>query len=223
MRKQTEIDRMIKALLKQREALPEINFFNENNHILIDTQIEILEGKILSEDEVYDREDEFSEGQPSDVCQAFDWLHERIKDEDLVDAEYLENIEEEETKPKLKVCSKLCGECPFSNKSIRGWLTDYTIEDIKTFQRNDGLFPCHKMVEGDGLSQAEVSKAIEAGEMKMCRGYVESIVKSAKLPQKGSALYEAYLTVKAEGTSEKSMTIWDFEKHHTVFQEKKKK
>ena len=112
------------------------------------------------------------------------------------------------------VCIKICNDCPFSNKSIRGWLADYSVNDIVDFQSNEAFFPCHKMMTENNLSQEDVRSAIMDGKMKLCRGYVESIIKSAKSPKFNSILKEAITIVKAQGLSKESMAIWDFIKHH---------
>lgn len=114
----------------------------------------------------------------------------------------------------LNVCSKLCGECPFSKKSPQGYLTDYTVEDIQNFMSHEGLFPCHKMVEGDDLSQEEVQEGIMSGEMKLCRGFMESMVKSCKSPRNNKLLMEAIALVKEQGLSENSMSMFEFRKYH---------
>jgi len=114
------------------------------------------------------------------------------------------------------VCAKLCNECPFSNQSLNGWLSDYTVEDIMTFMRNEVSFPCHKMVD-ENISVDKANKLINSGEIKLCRGYVESIIKSAKMPFMNKNLLEAIKLVKEQGLSENSMAIWDFKKHHEKF------
>lgn len=114
----------------------------------------------------------------------------------------------------LNVCSKLCGECPFSNKSPQGWLAEYSVDDIQNFMNGEALFPCHKMVSDDDMSQAEVQSAIESGEMKLCRGYVESFVKSCKMPKYSEYLKEAIAMVRLQGLSENSMSLRDFRKYH---------
>jgi hypothetical protein len=114
----------------------------------------------------------------------------------------------------MSVCKKICNECPFSNKSLNGWLGGYTIDDVMTFQRTETSFPCHKMMTQENLSPTQVDRAIKNGDMKLCRGYVESMVKSCKSPFANKFLIEAIAEVKAEGLSEDSMAIWDFKKHH---------
>lgn len=112
----------------------------------------------------------------------------------------------------MNVCKKICNECPFSNKSLNGWLADYTIEDFISFQRADVAFPCH-MITSENMSINEVELAIKRGELKLCRGYVESMIKSCKAPI-NPLLKEVIEEVKKEGLSENSMAIWEFKKHH---------
>lgn len=114
----------------------------------------------------------------------------------------------------MSVCKKLCNECPFSNKSLSGWLGGYTVDDISVFHRQETSFPCHKMMTENNLTQTEADKAIKNGSMKLCRGYVESIIKSAKSPYMNKILVQAIAEVRAEGLSEDSMAIWDFKKYH---------
>jgi len=114
----------------------------------------------------------------------------------------------------VNICSKLCGECPFSKNSPQGWLAEYTVDDIKTYQNQEVLFPCHLMVKDEDMSQGEVTEAIENGDMKLCRGYVESMIKSCKMPKYSETLKQAIAIVKEQGLSENSMSIWDFKKHH---------
>ena len=113
----------------------------------------------------------------------------------------------------MNLCKKLCNECPFSNKSIPGWLADYSVEDIKELQNQEALFPCHLMID-ENLSQEEAEEKIISGEMKLCRGYVESMKKSCKSPRTNKLLIEALNIVREEGVSSDSMTIWDFMKYH---------
>jgi len=116
---------------------------------------------------------------------------------------------------KHSTCEKLCKECPFSVDSPKGWLADYSVDDIKEIMNQEALFPCHMlMAEGD-MTQYQVQKAIEQGEMKLCRGYIESMIKSGKLPRYNILLKEEIDRVKQEGLSENSMPIWEFIKHHS--------
>lgn len=210
---QKDIDTMILALEKQKAALPRFNIFGNDNHLIIDTQIEILQKKITSEDAIWDREEEFGDS-TSDVVQAFDFL--KGWDVELVDEEHLEAAKLEGPKPKSIVCAKACAECPFSNRSMKGWLSNYTIDDVKQFIFNEAFFPCHMMMPENDMTQEEVQEAIKKGEIKFCRGYVESMIKSAKRPKYNQELLEAYKKVREEGLSDHTMDIMEFEKHHTL-------
>lgn len=49
----TEIQSAIADLKKLRERLPEFSYFGTNNHLIIDTQLDVIEGRISDEDEIY--------------------------------------------------------------------------------------------------------------------------------------------------------------------------
>jgi len=225
---QREIKIMILALEKQREALPEFTAFGDNNWEKIDYQIDILKGvsEFSDADDVYDREDELGDA-TSEIAAAFEWMEGTVDNDSLVDDEYYEaaqkELDELNTKGglaptnKVSVCPKMCKECPFSKNAMPGWLADYTPQDIQNYMSHEAFFPCHMMMpEGvDDMNQQQVQDAIAAGEMKFCRGYVESMIKSGKMPYKNKALVEAYNKVKAEGVSPNTMNIFEFTKHHT--------
>ena len=111
-------------------------------------------------------------------------------------------------------CEKLCKECPFSKESIKGWLADYTVDDFKDMMNKEQLFPCHMLMPDRDLNNEDVQELIENGEIKLCRGYVESMIKSCKLPKFNKTLLNEVNRIKKEGVSDKSMAIWDFMKHH---------
>jgi len=115
---------------------------------------------------------------------------------------------------KLNFCAKLCNECPFSNQSVPGWLAEYSIADFSMMQNSEQLFPCH-MMQTDDLTNDEVIEKIEIGELKLCRGYVESLVKSCKMPKFNNILLEARKIVKEQGLSENSMSMHQFQKYHS--------
>lgn len=116
----------------------------------------------------------------------------------------------------MNVCKKICNECPFSNKSMKGWLANYTINDIIEIQSNELLFPCHMMMSDNDMTFIEVSESIKEGKLKLCRGYVESMIKSCKLPRHNTILINAILHVKKEGISKNSLSIQDFKNHHKL-------
>ena len=74
---------------------------------------------------------------------------------------------------KLSVCTKLCAECPFSAKSLKGWLGPHTIDAVIEAQETEGLFSCH-MARKENMTIDE----IESGAVRMCRGYIASSTKS---------------------------------------------
>jgi len=114
------------------------------------------------------------------------------------------------------ICPKLCSECPFSTNSMRGWLADYTVQDIQDYVTHEGLFPCHKTVKGESLDQTEVQEALAEGKSVLCRGFVESMIKSGKMPKYSAVLKEAIRKVKEQGLNGDSMSMFDFAKHHTI-------
>lgn len=93
-------------------------------------------------------------------------------------------------------------------------LGDCWLEDIQNIHNQEALFPCHLMVSDEDMSQDEVQEAIVSGEMKLCRGYVESFIKSCKMPRTRGVLSEAIALAKEQGLSEHSMSLRDFKKHH---------
>ena len=116
----------------------------------------------------------------------------------------------------MSVCAKLCNECPFSDKSLSGWLGGYSFEDIQAFMRAEVSFPCHKMVD-EQMDVFTANYKVQSGEMKLCRGYVETMIKSCQRPHMNKILVEAVNQIKSEGLSENSMAMWDFKKHHEKF------
>jgi hypothetical protein len=110
----------------------------------------------------------------------------------------------------MKVCKSLCDACPFSRTSMPGFLADYKVTDFQNFIRFDFPFPCHKLIHGD-MSSNEVRELIEREELLLCRGYVESMVKSAKLPKDP----EFASIVKNINIGSNSMSIFEFIKFHS--------
>lgn len=115
---------------------------------------------------------------------------------------------------KVKLCSdKPCAECPFSKQSMRGWLGDYTVDDLLMLYRFDVPFPCHMtMKTATGISADAVTDAIQSGKMQLCRGYVEMMKKCYKMPRRE---WLAEIVKNAETTVD-SMTTQEFLEHHTV-------
>ena len=82
---------------------------------------------------------------------------------------------------KVKPCDKPCVECGFKKDSQVGVLQP----EILDFIKNGNLFPCHmklKEVTGSENTGVELYKATQEV-IYVCRGYVESVVKSSlKMP-----------------------------------------
>jgi len=98
---------------------------------------------------------------------------------------------------------------------MRGFLAQYTIEDITSFMRFDVLFPCHKFVKED-TEMAVVDSLVRKGDLPLCRGYVEMLIKSSKLPR-APALSDVVVTLKNNNDiSEDSMSIFEFISHHII-------
>ena len=116
---------------------------------------------------------------------------------------------------KIKLCPKMCNECPFYNKSIKGFIADYNVMDFHQIMSNEISFPCHKSMSEDDIEFKEAEYLIDNGEITMCREYVESVIKSAKSPYHNKQLIEAIKQVKIDGLSEHSMSIFEFINHHT--------
>jgi len=99
---------------------------------------------------------------------------------------------------------------------MKGWLADYEIQDFQNYMSREVSFPCHMMMTKDNLDANETKEAITNGEMSLCRGYVESIIKSAKMPYMNKQLVEAIAQVKEEGLSNNTMSIFEFRTYHTL-------
>ena len=57
-RTEKEISKMIDKLEKQRETIPQFSYFGDDNWHAIDIQIDVLNGEITDEDQIYDQQDE---------------------------------------------------------------------------------------------------------------------------------------------------------------------
>lgn len=126
-------------------------------------------------------------------------------------------IHDSGAKGSARLCNKkTCGDCPFSNNSMRGFLADYSAEDFQNFQQAEMNFPCHKHMNDDGMSALEAHSRVDNGEMPFCRGYVESIIKSGAVPKKNTKLMEAIELVKLDGLSDNTMSMSEFREFHDL-------
>lgn len=113
-----------------------------------------------------------------------------------------------------QICAKMCKECPFSSRSLPGWLADYDVADFANYMKHDIWFPCHMLVEDDSVEPFKLKHIIQSGRLKLCRGYVEMMARSAHLPR-DSELAAFVQQVKDVGLSDESMSFWDFTAHHS--------
>lgn len=84
-----EIKAMIKKLQEQKKNVPPFSLFDDPNHRIIDTQMDILEGTISDEDELWDKQDEleFTDEHISTARTAFEWMEGEITDEEFLGEE----------------------------------------------------------------------------------------------------------------------------------------
>lgn len=111
----------------------------------------------------------------------------------------------------MKICSKICKECPFSNKSMPGWLGPHSIEEILDSQQFEHPFSCHmQRTEDSSISD------ILTGELQICRGWVASATKSCKKFGQNPlypGLSELQNQIKPEEL-EGVLARWEFRKYH---------
>lgn len=74
--------------------------------------------------------------------------------------------------PKISICNKTCIECGFLKCSKKGVLTP----DFIQIANRQILFPCH--MELKKVSGSENTGVEQMKDIKVCRGYIESFVKS---------------------------------------------
>lgn len=223
MRSELEKQLAILTLEKEKEVVMPVTFFGDSNIKSIEYSIRAINGEWTEEDEIWELEEsgELTNGERENVEQWFYWVN--CQGEEIVDLLWNEEslvtelpTEEESNVVSQKHCAKTCKECPFSNKSMSGWLSDYTGQDILNFKNAEASFPCHMQMPDKDMSVEETQKAIDNGEMKLCRGYVEFIIKSAKRISRNEQLAKAIEEVKAEGLSEHTMDMFEFFKHHKL-------
>lgn len=219
MRSQLECKLAILTFQKEREVVQEETMFGDNNHTIIDYSIDVINGDYDTND-LYELEEEgqLSDGERSSIEEIYHWLH--CEGEELVELLWNEeNLVTElpgETVVNKTHCAKMCKECPFSKNSLKGWLSDYTGQDILNFMSAEASFPCHLQMSDGDLNIDETKEAIANGKMKLCRGYVECIIKSGKSPYVNKQLVDVIAMVREEGLSDDSMNIFEFLEHHNV-------
>ena len=204
-RTKEDINRMLKALKNQRESIPEFDVFNTNNHLLINLQMDIIEGVISDEDELYDEiklQNDLSEDELSDVALAFQWLDCEIEDDGICDKEYFETGE-------MRCCKIPCNDCPFRKNSIPGWLSTYSPQDLHhLIMVSEMPFPCH-------LSHTEELKFGDAGnsEHPLCAGALMFMKVNGKIPRDPEM---AKIVKNIDKKDCKNiLSVQEFYKHHT--------
>ena len=114
----------------------------------------------------------------------------------------------------LRICAKICKECPFSIGSAKGWLGPHDANDIVADMNRDLPFSCH-LVRGD--DEQENQEKMENGEHPICRGYVASATRSAKQfgqhPYYGKQMRELQKQITEEDENQ-VMNKWTFLKYH---------
>ncbi len=203
---------VLETLENELKVVPMYNAFGDNNHTQIKCGIDFIKGK--DRDVI---EEELLEECDKDYDEVYGFL-ESIESvlngsEELKDIIWNESSIPTESKKPI-VCKKMCGDCPFSKKSTKGFLADYTVQDFVDYHRMEVSFPCHKVTPTD-MDVKQTHQAIQDGSMHFCRGYVESVIKSCKMPL-NPLLKEAIEIVKKDGLSDDSMSIHDFVKNHTI-------
>lgn len=112
----------------------------------------------------------------------------------------------------MKLCGeKKCAECPFSKASLAGWLADYTVSDLLMYMQFEIPFPCHMAMPNHDISVNQIEAKVLSGELPLCRGYMEMMKKSCKLPKK-EWLAELLKTITLDENSVNSM---EFYNHHS--------
>lgn len=113
---------------------------------------------------------------------------------------------------QIKYCGENpCKDCPFTSTSIPGWLGGNLLEDIVRYYQVDALFPCHRTLP-ESTSMDEVRFDIMAGKVKICRGYLEMMKVSCKVPR--NSWLAGIVNKIVPGDS--AMMLHEFVEHHTV-------
>lgn len=120
---------------------------------------------------------------------------------------------------ELKVCKKLCNECPFTNNSLPGWLGEATVQETLDAMQFETLFSCHKTRQHEDPNKNLYE--VMTGQQPICRGFVLSAKKSCKMfgqhPVNGAALKELQNQIElTEEEREVILTRWEFKDYHTI-------
>ncbi len=118
----------------------------------------------------------------------------------------------------LSICKKMCGECPFSQSSPKGWLGPHSLDDVLETLHEGKLFSCHMLRKVDMVQQD-----IENGDIRICRGFVASATKSGIVfdrqteTQRAISDLQILVSREAKEESESILSSDEFKKHHSPF------
>ncbi len=117
----------------------------------------------------------------------------------------------------LSVCAKVCKECPFKRGSLKGWLGGLSIEETLEHMNKERFFSCH-MTRGEDTEENFIQ--IIQGKQPICRGFMISAQKSAKLFGNGLTASRALKALQenidvTEEEKDEVMTAWEFRKYHS--------
>lgn len=113
----------------------------------------------------------------------------------------------------MKICKKICNQCPFRKNSLQGWLGPHEVDEILETMQFDGLFSCHMRRTEDSTMND-----IIVGDLPICRGYVASASASFKLFGQ-NAYGQLMRPLQKQITQEDKEAVLDrrtFKKHHTI-------
>jgi len=113
------------------------------------------------------------------------------------------------------MCKKVCSKCPFSKKSLPGWLGPYDVDSILFAQQFDSGFACHTHIEEESSIEDVLN-----GDIPICRGFVASASASHKLfGQLNTNVSKGLKSLQEEITEEDKENVLnrnDFRIHHTI-------
>lgn len=109
-----------------------------------------------------------------------------------------------------------CNECPFLKTSAPGWLGPHSVDDItKLFIDRTIPFSCHKYRE----RYISPTKSGHSPLLPICRGSLDCIRNSAKLPHPNTHIHKVFEVIKEEPRNDQVLSRHQFIKHHTKNQE----
>ncbi len=104
-------------------------------------------------------------------------------------------------------CKKSCNECPFTKTSLKGWLADYTAQELHNIVMNENPFPCH-LTHNNNIGWHEAGTE----QYPLCMGALKYMKKACKLPRN----IELAKIIKAIPYNELDniLSVPEFFKHH---------